>query len=106
MQNRAKMKSMSILIILALFVLVCGGCAKNYTFKTGLPASEKQVYEWQDQGLYGWISDNEFDLGKACPEGVAEFGSYISFMNWLPTFATVGLYTPRTAYAVCAKGGA
>ncbi len=89
-------------------VLLCAlafsGCAYNYTFKTGLPPSGKQVSETEHQVLFGWIGDNVFDLDKACPNGVAEFGSYVSFANWVPTLVTVGLYTPRTAYAVCSEG--
>jgi hypothetical protein len=88
-----------------LLALACGGCAYNYTFKTGLPASDQRVTEKENQALFGWKSDNVFDLDKACPQGVSEFGSYISFKNWLPAFFTIGFYTPRTAYAVCAKGG-
>ena len=89
-----------------LFALACGGCAYNYTFKTGLPASGQRVSETEHQALFGWVSDNVYDLDKACPNGVSEFGSYISFVNWLPSFLTIGLYTPRTAYAVCSEGGA
>jgi len=83
--------------------LMLTGCAMNYTFLTGLSASTQRVEETQSQALFGWMSDNVFDLDKACPQGVAEFGSYISFTNWLPSFFTLGLYTPRTAYAVCAQ---
>lgn len=81
------------------------GCAQKYAFKTGLPESDKTITEWQHQGFYGYASDNRFDLDKACPEGVSEFGSYISLLNWFPALVTIGLYTPRTAYAVCAQGG-
>jgi len=88
-----------------LLALTCGGCAYNYTFKTGLPTSGQRVTEKENQSLFGWVSNNVYDLDKACPNGVSEFGSYISFKNWLPAFFTIGLYTPRTAYAVCSKGG-
>ena len=89
-----------------LFALICGGCGYSYTFKTGLPASQQRVSQTQHQALFGWVSNNVYDLDKACPSGVSEFGSYISFGNWLPAFLTIGLYTPRTAYAVCSEGGA
>ena len=67
-----------------LFVLACGGCGYSYTFKTGLPSSSTRVTETEQQGLFGWVSNNVYDLDKACPNGVSEFGSYISFTNWLP----------------------
>lgn len=86
-----------------LIAMASAGCAYNYTFMTGAPASSQRVTEIQHQGLFGWVSNNVFDLDKACPNGASEFGSYINFGNWLPSFLTIGLYTPRTAYAVCAE---
>lgn len=80
------------------------GCAYRYTFRTGLPEGERRVSTTMHQSFFGWSSDNVFDLEDACPEGTAEFGSRITFLNWLPAFFTLGLYTPRTAYAVCASG--
>jgi Bor protein len=87
-----------------LVTLLCSGCGGyNYTFLTGLPASQTRVTENEPQALFGWVSNNVFDLDKACPGGAAEFGSYIGFVDWLEGFFTLGLYTPRTAYAVCAE---
>ena len=81
----------------------CGFKAYRYEFHTGLAPSETRVTEVQHQALYGWISNNVFDLEQACPAGTSEFGSYISVGNWLPALFTAGLYTPRTAYAICAN---
>ena len=78
-----------------LFVLACGGCGHSHTFKTGPPSPSTRVTETEQQGLFGWVRYNVYDLDKACPNGVSEFGSYISFTNWLPSFFTLGLYTPR-----------
>ena len=86
-------------VALTAILIAANGCAYKYQFETGLPSSGKIVSETQHQGLFGWVSDNVFDLEQACPTGVSEFGSYISFTNWLPAFLTIGLYTPRTAYA-------
>ena len=94
------------LVSLVALAIASSGCAYKYQFQTGLPGSETVVAETQHQSLFGHVSDNVFDLEKACPSGVSEFGSYISFTNWLPAFLTLGLYTPRTAYAVCATGAA
>lgn len=87
------------------FVFLTYGCAYRYVFTTGLePSKTKIVKEWKHIGLWGWIEVSPFDLNAACPEGVAEFGSYISFPNWLCALTTAGLYSPRTAYAIPVRG--
>ena len=88
-------------LILLTLTLVGSGCAYNYTFKTGKSGDlDRTVSEWKNMGLFGYLSPDPFDLEAACPEGVAEFGSYVSLPNWICAFLTVGLYTPRTTYAV------
>ena len=88
-------------VLLALGMLCASGCAYKYTFRTGEPPAEDRSYtEWKHIGLWGWVSSGPVDLEAACPEGVAEFGSYVSFPNWLCAVLTAGLYSPRTAYAV------
>jgi hypothetical protein len=92
------------LALLSGALLLLPGCAHRYEFLTGRPAGTHRVSKTVHQGLYGWAgNDAVFDLDAACPEGVAELGSRIEFLDWLPTFLTLGLYTPRTAYAVCAQ---
>jgi hypothetical protein len=95
------------LSVLALCLLVgwLAGCAYKYQFITGLPATETRVAKTHHIVGWGWSSSEPFNLEEACPEGVAEFGSYISFLNWLPAFASFGVYAPRTIYAVCGNGG-
>jgi hypothetical protein len=89
-------------------VLSFPGCAYNYTFQTSLPRSSAEpITQWKHISVWGWVSDDEpFDLEAACPSGVAEFGSYVSFLNWLPAFFTIGIYAPRTIYAYCADASA
>jgi hypothetical protein len=82
---------------------ICTGCAYNYTFMTSLPPSSERISKTEHQALFGWVSNNVLDLDEVCPAGVSEFGSYIGFFDWLPAFFTLGLYTPRTAYAICAE---
>ncbi len=82
------------------------GCgAYRYDFKTGRPPAipTQSVTETRHLAFWGWKSGPPFDLEQACPQGVAEFGSRVGFWNWLPAFFTLGLYTPRTVYAVCAQ---
>jgi hypothetical protein len=87
--------------LLAITVLGQPGCAYRYKFvREEAPSKAKTVKEWRHIGLWGWTKPAPFDLKKACPGGVAEFGSYVSFPNWVFAFVTLGLYSPRTVYAV------
>jgi hypothetical protein len=105
------MKRVGIAVLLIAFVAFLEvGCAYKYRFKTGNePAVDKKVKEWRH--IYGWGygEPKALNLEEACPEGVAEFGSYVSFTNWLCAFCTLGIYSPRTVYAIpvaSAGGGA
>lgn len=90
----------------ALVLLVQGtGCAYQYRFTAERTASGQRVERWIHQGFYGWAGRGRFDLEEACPDGVSEFGSRVTFLNWLPALLTVGLYSPRTAFADCATSG-
>jgi hypothetical protein len=91
------------LAVLAVLTSGCGGY--RYTFKTSLAPSERRVSEWRHQAIFGYVGGAPFDLEAACPNGVAEFGSRISLLNWFPALLTMGLYTPRTVHAVCAAEG-
>jgi Bor protein len=97
------MRKTSLLALALVVAMVAApGCAYHYKFKTDRPPAQDkaEVTEWKSIGLWGWISPGYFDLETACPEGVSEFGSYVSFPNWLCAFFSLGLYTPRTAYAI------
>jgi hypothetical protein len=96
-------KTLQLLIVVVLLMGSVAGCAYRYKFKTGLPPSDQKQTQWHHIGLWGHIYSGPFNLEQACPEGTAEFGSYINFGNWLPAFLTIGLYSPRTVYAICAQ---
>lgn len=103
---RTKRRLLWVLGLLGCTVIGCGGY--RYQFKTGLPPAipAESVNETRHIGFWGWTETEPFDLEHACPGGVAEFGSHVSFVNWVPAFLTIGLYTPRTVYAVCAQAEA
>ena len=88
---------------IALASIGATGCAYRYKFATGAAASGERVTEWRHIAAWGYTETAPFDLDEACPNGVAEFGSYVSALNWLPALITIGAYTPRTVYAKCAK---
>lgn len=90
------------LLAAATCIVFLGGCAYKYEFVVpDAEPSEQRVEEWRHIGIWGWVPAEPFDLLAACPGGVAEFGSHVSFLNWLPALVTAGLYAPRTVYAVC-----
>jgi hypothetical protein len=79
------------------------GC-HPYRFTTGSAAGTQRVQEWQHIYGFGGAPGAPFDLERACGgAGVAEFGSYVSWVNALVTLGTLTFYAPRTAYAVCAQ---
>ena len=88
-------------VLLIAFAFSGSACSYKYTFKTGAPpAIDEKRTEWKSIGLWGVIGPSPYDLEEACPEGVAEFGSYVSFLNWACAFTTIGLYSPRTVYSI------
>lgn len=107
MELEAKMKRRRIQSFAAILTLSMSlaamGCAYKYQFNTGLPPSGTKVSVTRHISMWGNVPAEPFNLEEACPKGVAEFGSYITFVNWLPALLSIGLYTPRTVYAVCTQ---
>ena len=94
------------IFVLLLTIVLAGtvaGCGYRYRFHTDLPPSGTRVTETRHFALWGLTETAPFDLEEACPSGVAEFGSYVGFLDWLPALLTIGIYTPRTVYAVCSE---
>ena len=100
---KRQMLALSAAILIALVLSGATGCAYQYKFTTGAIASGEGVAEWRHTAAWGYTETAPFDLDEACPKGVAEFGSYVSVLNWLPALITLGAYTPRTVYADCAQ---
>ena len=96
-------KKIQLLIVVIFLLGSVTGCAYRYKFNTGLVPSDQKETQWYHIGAWGYAHGGPFNLEETCPEGVAEFGSYVNFANWLPAFLTIGLYSPRTVYAICAQ---
>jgi len=82
-----------------IIILLTGGCYR-FSYKTGLPPSGNKVTEWRHILVWGISTPEIVDLDKMSPQGVAEFGSYTSFPNWLCAFFTIGFYSPQTVYVI------
>lgn len=87
-------------VLLMVLVLAASGCAYKYSYTTGLPAGGQRIEKWQNISGWGWNEPAPVDLDEMSPAGVAEFGSYMSFPNWLCTFFTLGFYSPQTVYVI------
>lgn len=93
------------LLSVALCLLVLGtGCAYRYNYTTGLKESDQKVELWRHHLVWGWVNPGEpVDLDQYGQHGVARFGSYESFTNWLCALATLGFYAPETVFIIPAK---
>lgn len=86
---------------------VAAGCANHYVYRTGIEASgpRRTVTEWRHFIAWGLSDERRLNLESVCEDGaVLEFGSYVSVQNWPLAVLSVGFYSPRTVYAICANG--
>jgi hypothetical protein len=98
------MRRTAVIVMLLTLLLGAVGC-QHYAFVTGAEPGGVRIREWQHIWLFGRIPDEPFDLERACGRATlpSEFGSYVSFDNLLLRVVTLGIYAPRTAYAVCGR---
>lgn len=91
-----------LLLGLCLTVVSMQGCAYRYTYRTGIPPNgEPTVKVWQHIVSWGEATPSgPIYLDDLSPSGISEFGSYVSFTNWLCALVSVGFYTPQTIYVV------
>jgi len=88
-------------LLAAALLLIEQSCAYRYTYTTGLPESATTITAWKHHWVWGWVNPGcTVDLKKMSPTGVARFGSYESFGNWLCALVTIGFYAPETVYVV------
>ncbi len=97
------MSSNALVLALCALLAALPGCAYKYQFRTDLAPTGIRVERTHHIRVWGHYSSEPFNLEEACPTGVSEFGSYISFLNWLPALLTLGVYSPRTVYAICGE---
>ena len=87
-----------------LCVLLSQGCAYRYKYKTDIPPTGDRITLWRHHLAWGWSNPEAVYLDEVSPAGVSEFGSYISFTNWLCTFFTLGFYSPQMVYVIPGDG--
>jgi Bor protein len=88
-----------------LLALSLSGCF-HAVLTTGLPAGPDVVIRpWASSFLFGLVPPEIVNGGAVCPAGVARVETSHSFLNWLVSVGTVGVYTPMTLTFTCAGPG-
>jgi hypothetical protein len=91
---------------LALVAFLGTGCFHQIV-NTGLAAGPTVVdKEWDPGWLWGLIANDEVDVRRDCPMGVATVETEMSFVNGLAALVTIGIYTPQHVKVTCASRSA
>jgi hypothetical protein len=91
---------------LALAVFFGTGCFHQIV-QTGNPASGTIIDKPFVNGwLWGLVPNNEVDVRRECPSGVAVIETETSFVNGLVSAVTLGIYTPQHVHITCASRSA
>ena len=96
------MKKIVIATLLAL-ILFSWGCY-HATIDTGLePGSQVIEQPFASGWIYGLVPPQTIETAERCPNGVARVETQISFVNYLVTAITFGIYTPMHIKVTCAS---
>ena len=91
---------------LALAAFLGTGCYHQIV-QTGNPAGSTVVDKAFDPGwLWGLVPNDEVDVRRECPMGVAVVETETSFMNGLVSVLTIGIFTPQHVRVTCASRSA
>jgi len=91
---------------LALVAFLGTGCFHQIV-NTGLAAGPTVVDKpWDPGWLWGLIANDEVDVRKECPMGVATVVTEMSFVNGLAALVTIGIFTPQHVTVTCASRSA
>ena len=85
-------------------LLLLTACANQYAYRVAPTggARVRTVRAPVHFFFWGLGEARSVELERMCDRArIFEFGSYMSAINWLGVVVTLGVYSPRTAYAVC-----
>jgi hypothetical protein len=92
---------------LAMAALLLTGACYHQIVQTGAPAGSTVVDKQFVPGwLWGLVANNEVDVRRECPMGVAVVETEQSFVNGLVAAVTLGIYTPQHVRITCASRSA
>ena len=89
-----------LLMPLAVASLATTGCVTT-TFNTGLPGGGTKHTETATYFISGLSGDKTINLSEICPEGVASWKDYLTFVDGLLTCVTCYIYAPKTIEVEC-----
>ena len=89
------MRQKAVAGLVCLCALLWQGCAYRYTYKTDIAPTGDKITRWHHTLAWGWSNPGPVYLDELSPQGISEFGSYISFTNWVCTFSDSLRYTGR-----------
>jgi hypothetical protein len=91
---------------LALVAFLGTGCFHQIV-QTGQAAGPTVIDKHWDPGwIWGLIANDEVDVRKECPMGVATVETDMSFVNGLASVVTLGIFTPQHVKVTCASRSA
>lgn len=101
---RRSPKVLSGVLLLALLPAL-GGCY-HATVNTGMtPGSQMISQPWATSLIYGLVPPSTVEASSQCRNGVARVETQISFLNYVASAVTLGIYSPMTITVTCASGG-
>lgn len=87
-------------LLLVFLTAFSSGC---HTVRVERPVTALDaVEERQPFFLLGLVGENEIDLARQCPRGIASIEEKFTFLDAVFSLASVGIYTPRTVAVRCA----
>lgn len=92
-------------ILVALAVVVSGGCY-HATINTGIaPGTQQLQNKWATGFVYGLVPPATVEAMAACGNrGVARVETQLSFLNQLVSGLTFGIFTPMEITVTCGQG--
>jgi len=91
---------------LALVAFLGTGCFHQIV-QTGQAAGPTVIdKEWVPGWIFGLVANDEVDVRKDCPMGVAMVETEQSFLNGIVSLVTIGIYTPQHVRITCASRSA
>lgn len=91
---------------LALVLLLGAGCY-HQTFQTGMAAGPTVIDKPFVPGwIFGLVANEQIDVRRECPMGVATVETEQSFVNGLVSAVTLGIFTPQHVRVTCASRSA
>ncbi|HEX8944128.1 MAG TPA: hypothetical protein VF785_13405 [Gemmatimonadaceae bacterium] len=91
---------------LALVAFLGTGCFHQIV-QTGQAAGPTVIdKQWVPGWLWGLVANDDVDVRRDCPMGVATVETEQSFVNGLASLVTLGIYTPQHVRITCASRSA